>query len=89
MNELLAVALQAAKSARELILSYYNGDFDIEIKADQTPVTVADREAEQVIRETINEAFPDHGIFGEEYGAETKTPNTCGWSTPSTAPRAL
>ena len=43
INELLEVALQAARSARELILSYYNGDFDVEIKADQTPVTVADR----------------------------------------------
>jgi len=72
MKELLAVALQAAKSARKLILSYYNGDFDIEIKADQTPVTVADRKAEQIIRKTINSAFPDHGIFGEEYGADSK-----------------
>jgi histidinol-phosphatase len=72
MNKLLAVALQAAKSARELILSYYNGDFDIEIKSDQTPVTVADRKAEQIIRKTINSAFPDHGIFGEEYGADNK-----------------
>ena len=58
MKEFLAVALQAATSARELILSYYNGEFDIEIKSDQTPVTVADRGAEQVIRKTIQEAFP-------------------------------
>ena len=72
MKELLAVALQAAKSARDLILSYYNGEFDIEIKSDQTPVTIADRQAEQVIRKTINDAFPEHGIFGEEYGAESK-----------------
>jgi len=71
-EKLLAVALQAAESARELILSYYNGDFDIEIKADQTPVTAADRGAERVIRETINSAFPEHGIYGEEYGAESK-----------------
>jgi histidinol-phosphatase len=73
LNKLLATALQAAKSARELILSYYNGDFEIEIKADQTPVTVADRGAEKVIRETISQAFPEHGIFGEEYGAESKS----------------
>ena len=71
-EELLAVALQAAESARESILSYYNGEFDIEIKDDQTPVTVADRAAERIIRETIGQAFPDHGIFGEEYGAESK-----------------
>lgn len=72
MKELLAVALQAAKSAREVILSYYSGDFDIEIKADQTPVTVADRSAEQIIRKTINRAFPLHGIYGEEYGSDNK-----------------
>jgi histidinol-phosphatase len=72
MNELLATALQAAKSAREVILSYYNGEFDIEIKADQTPVTVADRAAERIIRETLSSSFPDHGIFGEEYGADNK-----------------
>jgi len=71
-KEFLAIALQAAKAARELILSYYNGSFDIEIKADQTPVTVADRGAERIIRETISNAYPEHGIFGEEYGAENK-----------------
>ena len=72
MNTLLSTALEAAQSAREVILSYYNGIFDVEIKADQTPVTVADRAAERTIREIIGKAFPDHGIFGEEYGAESK-----------------
>ena len=71
-KKFLPVALEAAESARQLILSYYNGEFDIEIKSDQTPVTIADRGAEQLIRETISGAFPDHGIFGEEYGAENK-----------------
>ena len=71
MKEFLEVALQAAKSARELILDYYNGSFDIEIKADQTPVTAADRGAERLIRKAINDAFPAHGIYGEEYGADT------------------
>jgi inositol-phosphate phosphatase/L-galactose 1-phosphate phosphatase/histidinol-phosphatase len=40
----------------------------IDAKADDTPVTVADREAEAVMRRMIEEAFPDHGIVGEEYG---------------------
>jgi histidinol-phosphatase len=71
-KEFLNVALDAAKDARELILAYYNGDFEIEIKSDQTPVTVADRGAERLIREKIAATFPDHGIFGEEYGAENK-----------------
>lgn len=70
MKEFLEVALKAADSARALILNYYNGNFDIEIKADQTPVTVADRGAEQLIREAIKEAFPMHGIYGEEFGKE-------------------
>jgi len=69
-KEFLNVALDAAQAAKELILSYYNGEFEIEIKADQTPVTVADRGAERLIREKITAAFPDHGIFGEEYGAD-------------------
>jgi len=71
-KEFLNVALDAAGAARELILSYYNGDFEIEIKSDQTPVTVADRGAERLIREKISTAFPDHGIYGEEYGSENK-----------------
>lgn len=72
LPEYLAIALTAARAARELILSYYNGEFDIEIKADQTPVTVADRAAERIIRETIGNAFPGHGIFGEEFGVENR-----------------
>ena len=71
-KELLATALKAAGAARKLILSYYNSEFDIEIKSDQTPVTVADREAEQVIRRIISDTFPEHGIFGEEYGSQSK-----------------
>ena len=71
-NEFLNVALDAAKAARKLILSYYSGDFEIEIKTDQTPVTVADRGAERLIRDKISAAFPDHGIYGEEYGADDK-----------------
>jgi len=72
LEAFLATALRAAKAAREVILSYYNDEFDVEIKADQTPVTVADRRAEQIIRNTIGSAYPEHGIFGEEYGAENK-----------------
>jgi histidinol-phosphatase len=72
LEQMLATALQAAESARTLILSFYHGEFDVEIKADQTPVTAADREAERVIREAISAAYPAHGIFGEEYGFEAR-----------------
>ena len=73
-NPFLTVALEAAKNAEEVITSYYNGDaMNVQLKADETPVTRADTEAERVIRETIKAAFPEHGFLGEEYGIEKGT----------------
>ncbi len=72
-NQFLQVALKAARAARDVILSYYTGEFEVETKQDQTPVTAADREAERVIRETLSGAFPEHGIYGEEYGRDKRT----------------
>ena len=70
-SQFLKVALEAAKNAEEIITAYYTGDtMKVELKADETPVTLADRGAEKVIRETIKQAFPDHGFLGEEYGIE-------------------
>jgi histidinol-phosphatase len=68
LREALKVALLAAEQSAELIRHYYHGNFEVEIKADQTPVTVADREAEAIIRDTLLQAFPEHGFFGEETG---------------------
>lgn len=68
LQEALSVALQAAEQSAELIRHYYHGNFTVEIKADQTPVTIADREAEAIIRQTLLQAFPEHGFFGEETG---------------------
>lgn len=64
----LETALEAARRAADIALGYYRGQFQVELKQDQTPVTVADREAEAVIRETLLDAFPDHGFYGEESG---------------------
>lgn len=66
----LETALEAARAASVPILARYHGDFDVEIKADQTPVTIADREAETAIREILGATFPDHGIYGEEFGTD-------------------
>ncbi len=68
MKQFLKAALDAATASAELIRQYYHGDFEVEIKADQTPVTVADREAENIIRTHLLGAFPDHGFYGEEGG---------------------
>lgn len=68
MSPFLQTALEAAQTAQEIILHYYQGKFDIELKADQSPVTIADVEAEKAIKKIILERFPEHGFFGEETG---------------------
>ena len=73
-SDFLTVALAAVKNAEEIITSYYKSDvLKVELKADETPVTRADTEAEKAIRETIKQAFPDHGFLGEEYGTQEGT----------------
>lgn len=65
----LDVALDAALAAGRLTLAHFGSDLEVELKDDATPVTVADREAEQLLRSRIERAFPSHGIVGEEYGS--------------------
>ena len=64
----LSIALRAAAVAGEISRNYYHGKFSVDIKDDMTPVTQADVECEQAIRDIIQDAFPDHGFFGEETG---------------------
>jgi len=64
----LRVALAAAKEAAKISRSYYAGNFTVTTKEDRTPVTQADVECEQAIREIILNAFPEHGFYGEETG---------------------
>ena len=68
MSPELEVALSAAEKAAQISRHYFDGNFEVSIKADRTPVTQADVECEQAIREIILGAFPDHGFFGEETG---------------------
>ena len=68
LKDLLAVATEAACAAGRRTLAYFNTRVAVELKADQTPVTCADREAEQLIRDSILKAFPTHSILGEEGG---------------------
>lgn len=64
----LEAALDAARRAAEISRRYYSGNFTVTTKADMTPVTQADVECEEAIRETILERFPEHGFYGEETG---------------------
>ena len=63
----LNLAVSAAKKAGDFTLQYFMKDnFHVELKSDRSPVTVADRGAETLLRELISEAFPDDAILGEE-----------------------
>jgi inositol-phosphate phosphatase/L-galactose 1-phosphate phosphatase/histidinol-phosphatase len=59
-----------ADAVRPVLRRYFADSMLFERKADLTPVTVADREAEATMRSLIEAACPGHGILGEEYGAE-------------------
>jgi len=67
----LDAAHRAADAAEAITLPRYRArDFSVETKADLTPVTEADRDAEAAIKHVLREAFPDHAFYGEEEGRE-------------------
>lgn len=72
LSELRTAAVEFAKMGGDSTLSYFKKSFDVEFKSDDSPVTNADRNAEQIIRKKIKEHFPEHGIIGEEYGNENE-----------------
>lgn len=65
-SDYLEVALQAVAAAEQVILKYLDEGVKAELKEDLSPVTVADREAEEIIKQTILAKFPDHTFYGEE-----------------------
>ncbi|SPH18127.1 Inositol-1-monophosphatase [Defluviimonas aquaemixtae] len=67
-NASLDDALAIAAAASRVAMSLFRGALDVEFKADDSPVTRADRAVEAEVRRLISERFPEHGIFGEEQG---------------------
>jgi inositol-phosphate phosphatase/L-galactose 1-phosphate phosphatase/histidinol-phosphatase len=67
MQEFVTFAKGMADEAGNIIRQYFRQPFDIETKADDSPVTIADRAVEQRLREMIEKQRPDDGIFGEEF----------------------
>jgi histidinol phosphatase-like enzyme (inositol monophosphatase family) len=66
--DLIAFANRMADAAGAAIRPHFRRLDAVETKADSSPVTVADRAAERVMRDLIEQHYPSHGIFGEEYG---------------------
>ena len=68
--EYVDLANRMADVAGAVVLSYFRKKVDVEDKKDSSPVTIADRQSEAIMRELIAQHAPDHGILGEEYGPE-------------------
>ena len=78
ISQRLELAKRIAREAGQLTLRHFRSDtLQIDQKSDHTPVTNADREAEQRLRRGIEAAFADDGIIGEEFGEKPGTSDFC------------
>jgi histidinol-phosphatase len=75
----LEFTTELAHLAGKLTLDYFQTGIQVELKPDQTPVTVADRKAEELIRERIEKKFPSHSICGEEWGVKESDASSHRW----------
>jgi len=69
-DHFLALAIDLADAAGEAIRPYFRRPIAVDDKPDRSPVTAADRAAEAAMRALITARFPDHGVIGEEFGAD-------------------
>ena len=76
LQAIAEIAADLAWQAGRRTLAYFQAPIPIEEKDDGTPVTLADREAEQLLRSEIRRRFPKDGLIGEEYGEDLSTGET-------------
>ena len=79
LRNYLDFATETAYLAGRLTLGYFQTGVQADLKADNSPVTVADRQAEELIRSRIEKRYPRHAIVGEEYGAKENEGATHRW----------
>jgi histidinol phosphatase-like enzyme (inositol monophosphatase family) len=72
-SQLLTALEEAAKLCGDVALSHFRKGIQVEIKADGSEVTVADRDAEYAVRQWIEEHFPSDAVLGEEMGEQTRS----------------
>ena len=72
LKKTLDFAIDIAHTAGQITLGYFQREIDIDFKTDDSPVTIADKKAEEFIRSKIEDKFPQHGILGEEFGESNK-----------------
>ncbi len=71
LAEIRAFAVEIAEEAGRLTLEYFQRGVSAELKSDNSPVTIADRRSEELLRDRIARRFPAHGVLGEEHGETT------------------
>jgi len=79
IQPLLDFTVSLAYRAGRITLGYFNTGIRPDFKPDDTPVTAADRAAEEFIRREIERAYPGHGIVGEEYGENSNSGSPFRW----------
>lgn len=77
LPEFVTFAQELADKAAAVIRPLFRTAVSVDSKMDESPVTVADREAERVMREAIAQRYPDHGIGGEEFGWHQRDHKYC------------
>ena len=70
LDALVAVAQATADVAAAVVRPFFRSGLGADQKTDRSPVTIADRSAEQAMRAVLAERFPEHGILGEEFGLD-------------------
>src|SRR5690242_20364365 len=70
LQALVRGAEAAADVAGAVIRPFFRAGIASDLKSDASPVTIADRTAEQAMRAVLSERFPTHGILGEEFGLQ-------------------
>ena len=73
MREFVDFSKELARVSGGIIMTYFRSGVAVETKQDESPVTIADQRAEEIMREMIMKEFPEHGIIGEEFGAHNES----------------
>ena len=76
-SEYIGFAAKLADTAGEIIRRHFRSSLTVDRKSDNTPVTIADRDAEEAMRRLIQERFPNHAILGEEFDEVTSDSDLC------------
>jgi myo-inositol-1(or 4)-monophosphatase len=85
-----ALMIEMAEKTGDFIRPFFaNPDLAVELKADHSPVTAADRGAEEIMRKMIRAKFPNHGVLGEEFGADKTDAEFCWVLDPIDGTRAF